>query len=408
MGHDAVTTGLLAMFARRSRNGRKWRGADPARPSVFPGTRSSRDTHRNRHIEGLVYLVILLLCVLLLAMVSVSRTAPAPMPTGHWNLVVASVPFWNLDAGTSTLMEHRRAVNQVSPWMYGLGADGRIVPQFPPDQADDVARQLQTLRESGLPVLPTLANTTRGRWAYEPVAQLLHDPRRRQEHITDIVALVLQEDYAGIDIDYENLRAGDREEFTGFVTELAAALHARGKLLSVALFAKTTEAGYDQRNVAQDYAAIGRVADQVRLMGYDYHWPTSGPGPVAPIGWIEDVLRYAKTRIPAHKVVLGVPLYGYDWVNGYGTPVTWEEASRIAASHQVRVRFDPASSSPWFRYTDARGREHEVWFENAASSQAKFRVARQAGIGGVYLWMYGPADTGTWSELHETLLTDMR
>ncbi|MDR7300170.1 glycosyl hydrolase family 18 protein [Haloactinomyces albus] len=371
---------------------------------MFSGTRPSRHTNRSWHIEGLVYLVILLLCVVLLAVVSVSRTTPTPLSTGHWNLVVASVPFWHLDRGTSALMNHRQAVNQVSPWMYGLSADGRIVPQFPVEQADDVSRYLQTLRASGLPLIPTLANTTNGRWAYEPVARFLHDPQRRQQHITDIVELVLRENYTGIDIDYEDLRASDRDEFTGFITELADALHEHDKLLSVALFAKTSEAGYDQRNVAQDYAAIGRVADQVRLMGYDYHWPTSEPGPVAPIGWIDDVLGYATTRIPAHKVVLGVPLYGYDWVDGYGTPVSWLEASRLAARHQARVRFDEASRSPWFRYTDAQGREHEVWFENAASSRAKFLAARQAGISGVYLWMYGPADTDTWSEVRETLL----
>ena len=91
------------------------------------------------------------------------------------------------------------------------------------------------------------------------------------------MALVRQHHYAGIDIDYEKLRAGDRQVFTAFISELAAALHARGKVLSVALFAKTTNAGYAPRNMAQDYAAIGRVADQVRIMTYDITGPPPGP-----------------------------------------------------------------------------------------------------------------------------------
>jgi spore germination protein len=46
-----------------------------------------------------------------------------------------------------------------------------------------------------------------------------------------------------------------------------------------------------------------------------------------------------------------------------------------------------------------------VWFENAASSRAKFDAARGAKIGGVYLWMYGYEDTGTWSALSHALPT---
>jgi spore germination protein YaaH len=44
-----------------------------------------------------------------------------------------------------------------------------------------------------------------------------------------------------------------------------------------------------------------------------------------------------------------------------------------------------------------------VWFESAASSRAKFAVAQGAGIGGVYLWMFGYEDAGTWAALRHVL-----
>ena len=212
--------------------------------------------------------------------------------------------------------------------------------------------------------------------------------------VAGIVALTEREHYAGIDLDYENLHAGDRQAFTTFVTRLARALHARGKVLSVAVFAKTTNAGTDPRNVAQDYAAIGRAADQVRLMAYDYHWDSSPPGPVAPISWVRAVLRYARTQIPASKIILGVPLYGYDWVGHHGTGISWLQALRLSRQYHATAHYDQASQAPWFRYRDAAGHEHTVWFENAASSRAKFDAAQGAQIGGVYLWMYGYEDAG--------------
>ncbi len=363
--------------------------------------RSARWPRKRRHLLGSAYLLLLVGCALLL--VSLSLT-PAPVPTSpRQTLVVGSLPFWNIGGGTETLVSHRESVNGVSPWMYGIGPNGEITTQYPPEDSDKVKRNLSRLRDAGLPVMPTLANITKGRWAYEPVARMLHDPESMRRHVAGIVSLVQREGYNGIDIDYEDLRARDRDAFTRFITLLAERLHAVDKKLSVALFAKSTNAGYDERNVAQDYAAIGRVADQVRLMGYDYHWSTSEPGAVAPVGWIRDVLDYAKTRIPRDKIVLGVPLYGYDWVGGHGESVTWLEAFRLATEHGAKVRYDRDDQAPWFRYTDEKGREHEVWFENAASSRAKFEAARAAGIRGVYLWMYGHEDVGMWPALRDTL-----
>ena len=317
---------------------------------------------------------------------------------------MASVPYWNIDYGTTSVLSNRHTFSEMSPWMYGLNRSGQIVPQYGPAQAATVDAQLARLRAARIPLVPTLANVVQGKWVYRPVlTSLLHNARLRARHVAAIVTLVQRQHYAGIDIDYEDLRAGDRSAFTAFITQLADALHANGKILSVDLFAKPTNRGYDQRNIAQDYQAIGQVADQVRLMGYDYHWASSKPGPVAPIGWIRAVLRYAKTQIPAGKIILGVPLYGYDWVGRQGTPVSWLQVFRLSNQYGVRPRFNDASQSPWFDYTDASGRRHVVWFENGPSTKAKFEAAENAGIGGVYVWMYGFEDTSIWTALRQSL-----
>ncbi|WP_438387304.1 glycosyl hydrolase family 18 protein [Actinopolyspora saharensis] len=350
---------------------------------------------------GVFTTVLVLSLALVLLMLSV-RSEPESRPRAPSAEVVAALPFWNLGRGEETVLRHSEVFSEVSPWMYGLDPQGGVVSQIPRDQAANAESTMDRIRRTELRFTPTVANMTNGKWSYDSVAPILHDPRRMKEHVREIVNLVLANDYAGVDIDYEELRAGDRAAFSEFVRRLADALHAHDRTLSVALFAKASEQGYDQRNAAQDYAAVGRAADQVRLMGYDRHWSTSPPGPVAPVGWIREVLDYARATIPAEKIVLGVPLYGYDWSEGRGKPVTWSEATRVAEKHDARVRFDESSRTPWFRYTDAEGQRHEVWFENAASSLAKFRAAERAGIGGVYLWMYGAADPETWGGLRRT------
>jgi spore germination protein len=303
-----------------------------------------------------------------------------PRPPSQ-SLVVATVPYWNIEYGTASVLANPSTFSEVSPWMYGLNSSGQIVPQYSPAQAGTVDAQVARLRAARIPLVPTLANVVAGNWVYRPViTNILDIPRLRAEHVAAIVALVQRQHYAGIDIDYEDLRASDRNAFTAFITQLAGALHARGKVLSVDLFAKPDNHGYDQRNLAQDYHAIGAVADQVRLMAYEYHWASSAPGPIAPISWIRAVLRYAVTQIPAKKIILGVPLYGYDWADGHGTPVSWLQAFQLSRRYGVKPHFDAASQSPWFDYTDSSGRRHVVWFENGPSTTAKFEAAQSAGI----------------------------
>ena len=361
---------------------------------------AGRRRHRGR--GGFAWLAVVpagILAVLLIMRAS----QPPPAPVTHRALVVASLPYWNIGPGTDAVLANRRDVSEVSPWMYGVGSNGQIILDSG-ISLSAINGQLTRLRAQGLPIVPTLANVdAQGNWSYAPVARVLHDPAMAGRQVAAIVALADSNGYAGIDLDYEELHASDRQAFTAFVVRLAGALHARGKLLSVALFAKASNAGYAPRNVAQDYAAIGKVADQVRLMGYDYHWDSSPPGPIAPVGWIRGVLSYARTQMPASKIVLGIPQYGYDWSGGHGASVTWPEALQIARQHHVTPQYDAVSQAPWFGYTDAAGHRHTVWFENAASARAKFDLAARAGIGGVYLWMYGAGDPGTWQALHQVL-----
>ena len=370
---------------------------DPRRPDASsPGQRRST---RWRLLTGSSFLILLFLGAVALLVTVPRMLGPGDKPT---TLVVASLPFWNLSEGQTVVAANRGTFNEVSPWIYEIGSNGRIVPQAPEAAAHTAAGMAQ-LRKSGIALVPTIANRVNDQWAYEPVASVLHDPAAMTRHIQDIVTLVQREDYAGIDIDYEDLPATDRQAFTTFVTRLADALHDQNKILSVAVFAKATDAGDDQRNAGQDYAAIGAAADEVRLMAYDYHWAGSTPGPVAPIPWVREVLDYAKTQIPAEKIVLGIPVSGYDWVDGHGEVVTWIQCYGRTKAFNATVQYDRLSASPSFKYTDAQGRAHEVWFENAESTAVKLDAAKAAGIRGVYLWMISSEDDRTWTTLHRIL-----
>jgi spore germination protein len=333
-----------------------------------------------------------------------------PLAARHWpwhssapgaqrQQLIATVPFWNLAAGSRDVISHRGIFTGASPWIYGIDEQGGVIPDVPSQSSGRVTAGLGELQKAGVPLMPTISNTRAGSWDSAIVERIINDPGLRARHVKALVDLVEGHDFAGVDIDYENLRGRDRASFSAFIGQLAAALHARHKDLSVDVFAKASDLGYDQRNVAQDYAKLGAVVDQIRIMAYDWHWSSSAAGPVAPLNWVSDALAYAVTQIPRQKIILGVPMYGYDWVGTTGTLVSWLQAYHLAGTHDAEVRWDDQAQSPWFTYVSAQGWWHTVWFENAYSSSAKIALAKREGLGGVYLWLAGDEDDLIWSRL---------
>ena len=88
---------------------------------------------------------------------------------------------------------------------------------------------------------------------------------------------------------------------------------------------------------------------------------------------------------------MGVPNYGYNWTLPFvqGTaarPVTNISAVTLSGSVGADIRFDTTALSPFFNYTDASGSRHEVWFEDARSLRAKYRLVSEYGLAGISFW----------------------
>lgn len=329
--------------------------------------------------------------------------APAGGSAGRARLV-GYVPYWDQRRGFASVTRNLRMFDEVSPFWYAPDRAGDV-RLADPGHTDIDLGTVRLLQRNGVRVLPTVTNVgDEDEPPVDVVSDLLHDPAATSHHVRVLRALAVDGGYDGIDLDYESLRAGDRGAYSAFVTALATALHAAGKLLTTSVHPKLSDAGYDQRNEAQDFRVIGAAADEVRVMAYDYHWATSPPGAVAPAGWVDEVISWTVTQIPAAKVVLGVALLGYDWVGRTGSTVDNGTALALATEHGATVR-RADDLSPWFNYWDSRGRQHTVWWEDAASLADKLEVAARYRLGGVFLWRLGGEDSAVWPTLRDWLAT---
>ena len=136
----------------------------------------------------------------------------------------------------------------------------------------------------------------------------------------------------------------------------------------------------------------GELADRVVVMAYEWGHRGGPPAPVAPLNHIREVLRYAVQEIPREKLLLGIPLYGYDWTlphvpgSGRARRLGLAEALALAAREGADITYDAEYESPSFRYQDDVGCDHVVWLEDERSLTAKLDLVRAMGLRGVSFW----------------------
>lgn len=283
-----------------------------------------------------------------------------------------------------TLSEQLGYLTLLSPFSYMASVDGTLTPSF------SVSTGLS--EKYGVKNLLTVTNLRPGGGFSSSIAHALLTQQAGQDaFMENALALVKDGGYYGLSLDFEYVYPFDRESFMQFLRRLAGLLHENGYILAVAAAPKTSAGQPGLLYTAHDYEQMGKAADLVILMTYEWGY-TYGPAmAVAPVNMVRRVLDYAVSAVEPGKLLMGMPNYGYDWTLPFraGTaarPLTNVAAAALAGEVGAQIRFDETAQAPFFTYYDGSGREHEVWFEDARSVRAKLGLVREYGLAGVSIW----------------------
>jgi len=282
------------------------------------------------------------------------------------------------------------AFTHIAPFYFTIATDGSIKSQEEPETN-------KLLRVNRVKILPMIKNDAQGA-RFTP---LIDTPEARDALAANITNLVIAKGYEGINIDFEDIRPEDRPLLSDFMVRLAAKMRPAGKLVTQAVVAKDKESsgGYGG---AFDYPALAPSLDFAVVMAYDYHYAGGDAGPVAPLNWVRDVATYAASTFGAGKVLLVMPLYGYDWnVSSGGTAraISYAQALTRTKLPGATRTLDFASGSEVVRYQADDGGRHEAWFESAATFSAKLHLVKEVGLGGFGVWRIGLEDGNVWDVL---------
>ncbi len=327
-----------------------------------------------------------------------ATTAPAPSPpvlSSRPNLpphqVFGFAPYWALAQSQGFDV---RDLSTVDYFSLDVNGDGSIVqsgPGWVGYESQDLVDLINRAHAAEDRVVLTVTCFDQG-----SLNQLSANPAADGQRLaTELTSLLAQKSFDGVNIDFEGNGPQDRAGLDELVSQVSSHLRAANPHWQITMDTYASSAG-DQSGFF-DIGGLAPSVDGFFVMAYDMY-NASAPSPNAPLvgsgNTDTTALEQYESLVPASKVVLGVPAYGYDWptsgqaigspATGSPTPVTYAQI----ASMNTPVYWDPRSETPWTAY-QAGAQWHQIFFDNPTSIALKARLAEQAHAAGVGLWALG-------------------
>ncbi len=363
------------------------------------------------------------------------------------------IPYWRTEGSLEAAEKNADILDQISPFSFEVDKKGTIKNPFK-RKWKLWQHFIETSRKQGNKKLfvPTIYWTET-----EDMHNVLSNKSLRDKHIEHIIETVENHGFDGININYERVCSHDREEYLIFLKKLSQELHKRGLVLHTSIGGRTgdntigvlhpnhkhTKHGHTdikkhkQKNCKQSHISLnpgkGEAAirykktlveccDQIHFMGYDewgrpykhnkeyrnnkYYVSHSSKQ------WVEQIIQYALTFIPPHKIVLALPTYGLEFAIFHHNDditiqkrrnLTYPKALEVAAAHHVKPS-RTGGGELCYSYKTAR-EERYVCFVDAQTTKDKIDLVKKYGIKGIYLFtINGDVEASLWQTVRKELV----
>lgn len=359
------------------------------------------------------------------------------------------VPYWKVESGTKSVVNHINYFQQVSPFSYEVNKDGILIDKFNKKKAlwDEVYR---ACKKNKVSLIPTVF------WAKtQEIHDCLSDTKKCYQQIEDIVSLVNKNSFDGINIDYECVSPNDRDYFITFMQMLSDKLHRNKKILACSIGAQVSDSATGihpwkpinklikpveqnkkiikntthplaqkiiNKMSLRDYQKkLALVCDQIHLMAYDEwgapciynssHLKNKYYLSHSSNQWVEKIIKYALSYIPANKLILCIPTYGLEFKIlhtqiGRNKELQFAKSRSLGWSNAVELAKEKkqipkrtAGGELAFTYQDKDSLKYVCFLDQKALLD-KAKLANKYKLKGIYLFKIdGTEPTELWPVL---------
>lgn len=339
--------------------------------------------------------------LLLIALVTSAKVASAQRLEALW--------YVRGEESIQAFLAHADQISIVAPQVFQMDSTGMIRGRVDP-------RVIETARANGVKLHPLVMNPG---FDQPSIHRVLNHPEARAQALRSLTALCRDNRFDGIQFDFENFHARDRDAFTSFTREATDSLHRVGCQISVAAVPRMGDDPgtnsydrwiHDNWRAGFDYKALADTVDFISYMTYAQHTGGSPPGPVAGYPWMKACLDYLLALgVPPSKISLGLGGYSDWWYPAYddrngsrlrGSDISHVDVMAILDSAKVTPQWDDVQKAS-FAMWEVQGVFRHAWIEDARAFMTKLELVKRHGLRGYSVWLLGMEDPGVWSELRK-------
>lgn len=309
----------------------------------------------------------------------------------------AWVPYWQYDKALFTVEKNLDIFGDILLFNWDCYSDGSVKSLW----YDPVP--VKRLKETRLPYYATFVSKMSGAEA----ADLFDDKDRSKNLAKNMITAAREIGAHGLDLDFETINFGHSgDSYSRMTAGYPRFVALLKKMAGSKLKVSTTIPARWSDNIPDwgcyDYKALGDASDLVRIMAYDHHWSGGPAGPVAPLRWCRQVVKYTASKIDPSKVYFGVAAYGYDWPTiGNGKTVASRNADSLAAANNTSVRYRPIVGEGYFKYGG-----NVVWVGTSIGMAQRLRMSQKAGMAGIAIWSLGDESSDAFDTMRRVLKFD--
>ncbi|MFR2571331.1 MAG: glycosyl hydrolase family 18 protein [Clostridia bacterium] len=294
-------------------------------------------------------------------------------------------------------------VNVVSPSFFYIDKNAT----FKENIGDEGKAYIDWAHNNGYKVWAMASNAPAAKEDLEITSRIMNSYEKRKKLIGILVNRCVQYGLDGINIDFENMKAEDKDVYSRFIIELEPRLKEIGVVLSVDV---TAPDGGETWSMCFDRNVIGNVADYIVFMAYDeYGTSSTKSGTTAGYDWVKlNLTKFLQTEeIKSDKIVLGIPLYTRIWTeNKDGTlvkssTVNMKDVDSVLPS-DVEKKWDDQLKQYYVEF-EKDSTIKKMWIEDIKSLKEKVSLITDNKLGGVASWQKGMESDEVWSMLNEEL-----
>lgn len=350
------------------------------------------------------------------------KTPSNVIPLLPSNQKMGFLPYWLLDAAQKDYSEYLNGI-----YYFGLTIDddGSLKEYENPGEKEPGWYALESGKAT-----PFLTNAKKKNQKLslvvfnaneESIAHLLENPTKHAKTLVSEAAPIMKEHgFTDLNIDIESFEVASdsaRESFTTFIQETKKEVQKR-KLGTLSI--DVSPSAFIKKFLVDPKSVIQYV-DSLVIMGYDYHYQGSMvTGPVAPLFGAGEVSEFdvqvavgnALSFAPSKKIILGAPLYGYEWETLSKNPSSPVIVGTGLVASNKRVEELLSSCATCSSKLDATALEkyvvykaldtntyHQLFYPDKETMEEKVRFAQKNNLGGIALWALGYESPGVLDPL---------